>query len=44
MDGFLDIGYPEIIMILVVIPLAVGPEKLLEYARKLGNTIRNFRI
>jgi Sec-independent protein translocase protein TatA len=43
-DGFLDIGYPEIIMILVVIPLAVGPEKLLEYARKLGNTIHNFRI
>ena len=43
MDGFLDIGYPEIIMILAVIPLAFAPE-LLEYARKLGNTIRNFRI
>jgi sec-independent protein translocase protein TatB len=40
--GFFDIGIIEIVIILIVILLAVGPEKLPGYARKLGQIIRNF--
>jgi len=39
--GFLDISYLEIIVILVVILLVIGPN-LPEYVRKLGRIIRNF--
>ena len=41
--NFFDIGILEIIVILVVILLVVGPEKMPGYARKLGQFIRNFR-
>lgn len=41
--GFFDIGIIEIMIILAVILLVVGPEKLPGYARQLGKIIRNFR-
>ena len=39
---FLNISSFEIIIIVVVILLVIGPEKLLEYARKLVNIIGDF--
>lgn len=40
---FFDLGFLEILVILVVILLVVGPEKLPEYARKFGKMMRNLR-
>ncbi len=40
---FLDIGFFEIILILIVALLVVGPDRIPEFARKLGKAIRNFR-
>jgi sec-independent protein translocase protein TatB len=39
----LDLGFLEILVILVVALLVVGPEKLPEYARKLGKMVRDLR-
>jgi len=38
--GFLDIGIWEILVILVVIVLVMGPDRLPEMARKIGKTMR----
>jgi len=39
----LDLGFFEILVILVVALLVVGPEKLPEYARKFGKMVRDLR-
>lgn len=39
----LDLGFLEILVILVVALLVVGPEKLPEYARKFGKMVRDLR-
>jgi sec-independent protein translocase protein TatB len=41
--GFFDIGLQEIILILVVVLIVVGPQRLPEIATKLGKMVRNFR-
>jgi len=38
-----SIGFPEIIMIMLVALMLFGPKKLPEIAKLLGNTIREFR-
>ncbi|MCX6554707.1 MAG: twin-arginine translocase TatA/TatE family subunit [Candidatus Aminicenantes bacterium] len=40
---FGSIGFPELIMIFVVVLLIFGPKKLPEFAKLLGKTIREFR-
>jgi sec-independent protein translocase protein TatB len=39
----LDLGFFEILVILIVALLVVGPEKLPEYARKFGKMVRDLR-
>jgi Sec-independent protein translocase protein TatA len=39
----IDIHYIEIMVILLVILIVVGPDNLLKYAHKLGRMISNFR-
>ena len=39
----MDIGVPELIIILVIIVLLFGPRRLGEVAGELGKGIRNFR-
>jgi len=41
--GFLDMGLPEILLILIVALIIWGPGKLPEIAKTLGKTIRSFR-
>ncbi|MBN2240364.1 MAG: twin-arginine translocase subunit TatB [Dehalococcoidales bacterium] len=38
--NFLDMGFGEIVVILLVALLVFGPEKMPELARKLGKTMR----
>jgi TatA/E family protein of Tat protein translocase len=40
---FGSIGFPELIMIFMVVLLVFGPKKLPEFAKLLGKTIRDFR-
>jgi Tat protein translocase TatB subunit len=40
---FGSIGFPELLMILVVALLVFGPKKLPEIAKMLGKTLREFR-
>jgi Tat protein translocase TatB subunit len=40
---FLDMGFFEILVVLVVALLVVGPDKLPEYARKFGKIVRDLR-
>jgi TatA/E family protein of Tat protein translocase len=40
---FGSIGFPELIMIFMVVLLIFGPKKLPEFAKLLGKTIREFR-
>jgi len=40
---FGSIGFPELILIFIVVLLVFGPKKLPEFARLLGKTIREFR-
>ena len=40
---FGSIGFPELIMIFMVVLLVFGPKKLPEFAKLLGKTIREFR-
>jgi TatA/E family protein of Tat protein translocase len=40
---FGSIGFPELIMIFMVVLLVFGPNKLPEFAKLLGKTIREFR-
>ena len=41
--GFLDIGWPELLLILVVVLIAFGPGRVVEIGRTLGRTVRAFR-
>ncbi len=41
--GFLDMGTLEIVLILVVALILLGPEKVPGIARTLGKTLRNLR-
>jgi len=41
--GFLGIGTPELILILVIAVLVVGPEKLVELATKMGHWVAKIR-
>ncbi len=43
MNIFSNIGLPEIIIILLLALLVIGPEKLPEFGRKLGKTLRDLR-
>jgi TatA/E family protein of Tat protein translocase len=38
-----SIGFPELIMVFIVVLLVFGPKKLPEFARLLGKTVREFR-
>jgi TatA/E family protein of Tat protein translocase len=40
---FGSIGFPELLMIFIVVLLVFGPKKLPEFAKLLGKTIREFR-
>jgi TatA/E family protein of Tat protein translocase len=40
---FGSIGFPELIMIFIVVLLVFGPKKLPEFAKLLGRAIREFR-
>jgi TatA/E family protein of Tat protein translocase len=40
---FGSIGFPELILIFIVVLLVFGPDKLPEFAKLLGKTIREFR-
>lgn len=40
---FGSIGFPELILIFIVVLLVFGPNKLPEFAKLLGKTIREFR-
>ena len=41
--GFLDMGMGEIVLILVVALILLGPDKVPEIARTLGKVMRNLR-
>ena len=41
--GFLGIGTWEILLILILALIILGPSKLTEFARKLGKTVRAIR-
>jgi TatA/E family protein of Tat protein translocase len=38
-----SVGFPELIMVFIVVLLVFGPKKLPEFARLLGKTVREFR-
>ncbi|MBU4268038.1 MAG: twin-arginine translocase TatA/TatE family subunit [Acidobacteria bacterium] len=40
---FGSIGFPELLLIFIVVLLVFGPKKLPEFAKLLGKTIREFR-
>lgn len=39
----MDIGTPELIIILVIVLLIFGPGRIVKIARELGSSIRQFR-
>ena len=41
--GFLDIGLPELLLVLVVVLVAFGPNRVVEIGRTLGKTMRAFK-
>ena len=41
--GILDIGFQEIILVLVVAVIVIGPQRLPGMARKIGRVYRNFK-
>ena len=41
--GFLDIGWPELLLVLVVVLVVFGPGRVVEISRTLGKTVRAFR-
>jgi TatA/E family protein of Tat protein translocase len=41
--GFTLIGLPEVILILAILLVFIGPEKLPEIAKELGGAVREFR-
>ena len=42
-DNFMDIGLPELLIILVVVLLIFGPGRIVRISRELGSGIRQFR-
>ncbi len=38
-----SIGFPEVVMIFIVVLLLFGPKKLPEFAKLMGKTVREFR-
>ena len=40
---FGSIGFPELVLVFIVVLLVFGPKKLPEFAKLLGRTIREFR-
>lgn len=38
--GFLDIGWPELMLILVVVLIVFGPGRMVEISKSLGRTFR----
>lgn len=38
--GFLDIGWPELLLILVVVLIVFGPGRMVEVSKSLGRTFR----
>jgi TatA/E family protein of Tat protein translocase len=40
---FGSVGFPELILIFIVVLVVFGPKKLPEFAKLLGKTIREFR-
>lgn len=40
---FGSIGFPELLLIFIVVLLVFGPKKLPEFAKLLGKTVREFR-
>jgi sec-independent protein translocase protein TatA len=41
--GFLDIGWAELLLILVVVLIIFGPGRMVEISRSLGKTLRAFK-
>ncbi len=41
--GFFDIGIVEIIVVLIVALLIVGPDKIPDYLRRFGKLVRTFK-
>ena len=41
--NFLDLGLPELVLILVVVLIAFGPGRVVEIGKTLGKTVRAFR-
>ncbi len=41
--NFLDLGLPELVLILVVVLIAFGPGRVVEIGRTLGKTVRAFK-
>ncbi len=41
--GFLDIGWPELLLVLVVVLIVFGPGRVVEISRTLGKTVRAFK-
>ncbi len=41
--NFLDLGLPELVLILVVVLIAFGPRRVVEISRTLGKTVRAFK-
>ena len=39
----MDIGAPELIIVLIIVLLIFGPGRILQLSRELGEGIRNFR-
>ena len=38
--GFLDIGWPELLLILIVVLIIFGPGRMVEIGKSLGRTLR----
>ena len=41
---FIGVGFPEVVVILLIAILAVGPRRLPELARKMGQMANKFRM
>jgi Tat protein translocase TatB subunit len=41
--GFFDIGIVEIIVVLIVALLIIGPDKIPDYLRRFGKLVRTFK-
>ena len=41
--GFLDIGWPELLLIIVIALIVFGPGKVVEFSKGFGKAIRSFK-